>query len=154
MEEGTKNKKTIFIGGLNEDIDQTTLISTFSTFGDIIDVQIPTAAPNNREEAVRSRGFAFVTYSTQIDAQDAIDNMDLNEFNGRVIRVNLARPQKGVLANGGYGRAIWESEEWLQEHARPVGSGGVGSQNPGNTKQEGSAVPDEGEGADAEGAME
>jgi len=49
---------------------------------------------------------------------------------------------------------VWESEEWLQEHARPVGSGGVGSQNPGNTKQEGSAVPDEGEGADAEGAME
>jgi hypothetical protein len=28
MEEGTKNKKTIFIGGLNEDIDQTTLISS------------------------------------------------------------------------------------------------------------------------------
>jgi peptidyl-prolyl isomerase E (cyclophilin E) len=76
----------------------------------------------------KSRGFAFVTYSTQIDAQDAIDNMDLNEFrygvtqalahgptyhsfihpcsrSGRVIRVNLARPQKGALANGGYGRA-------------------------------------------------
>ena len=46
---------------------------------------------------VKHRGFAFVTYSSSADAQDAIDNMDLNELNGRVLRVNLARPMKGPL---------------------------------------------------------
>lgn len=45
----------------------------------------------------KHRGFAFVTYSSPADAQDAIDNMDLNELNGRVLRVNLARPMKGPL---------------------------------------------------------
>ena len=42
----------------------------------------------------KHRGFAFVTYASPADAQDAIDNMDLNELNGRVLRVNLARPMK------------------------------------------------------------
>jgi peptidyl-prolyl isomerase E (cyclophilin E) len=48
MEEGSKNKKTIFVGGLSDDIDQTTLIETFTTFGDVIDVQIPPAQTNGR----------------------------------------------------------------------------------------------------------
>jgi peptidyl-prolyl isomerase E (cyclophilin E) len=45
----------------------------------------------------KHRGFAFVTYSSSADAQDAIDNMDLNELRGRVVKVNLARPMKGPL---------------------------------------------------------
>lgn len=45
--------------------------------------------------ASKHRGFAFVTYSSSGDAQDAIDNMDLNELRGRVLKVNLARPMKG-----------------------------------------------------------
>lgn len=48
MEEGSRNKKTIFVGGLSEDIDQTILIESFNTFGDIIDVQIPLAQTNSR----------------------------------------------------------------------------------------------------------
>lgn len=33
MEEGTKHKKTIFIGGISDDTDETTLYEAFSTFG-------------------------------------------------------------------------------------------------------------------------
>ena len=33
MEEGTKSKKTIFVGGISEDTDETTLYESFSTFG-------------------------------------------------------------------------------------------------------------------------
>ena len=35
-----------------------------------------------------------MTFSSPADAQDAIDNMDLNELQGKVLRVNLARPSK------------------------------------------------------------
>ena len=49
----------------------------------------------------KHRGFAFVTYTSAGDAQDAIDNMDLNELRGRVLRVNLARPQKLTAATSG-----------------------------------------------------
>lgn len=43
------------------------------------------------------KGYGFVTYASSGDAQDAIDNMDLNELRGKVIRVNLARPTKTPL---------------------------------------------------------
>lgn len=37
-----------------------------------------------------------MTYGSSADAQDAIDNMDMNELRGRVLKVNLARPMKHV----------------------------------------------------------
>ncbi|KAI0665177.1 RNA-binding domain-containing protein [Cubamyces menziesii] len=124
MEEGTKTKKTIYIGGIGDEVDEALILETFSTFGDIIEVQIPPAPTNpSNPNDVKHRGFAFVTYSSSADAQDAIDNMDLNELNGRVLRVNLARPMKGPLQPQG-NRAIWESEEWLQKYAKPLDQSG------------------------------
>ena len=42
-----------------------------------------------------------MTYSSSADAQDAIDNMDLNEMQGKVIKVNLARPMKSTAQPDG-----------------------------------------------------
>ena len=42
----------------------------------------------------KHKGYGFVTFASPADAQDAIDNMDLNELRGKVLRVNLARPSK------------------------------------------------------------
>jgi peptidyl-prolyl isomerase E (cyclophilin E) len=33
MEEGTKAKKTIFVGGISDDTDEATLYESFATFG-------------------------------------------------------------------------------------------------------------------------
>lgn len=33
MEEGTKSKKTVFIGGIGDDLDESVILETFSTFG-------------------------------------------------------------------------------------------------------------------------
>jgi hypothetical protein len=33
MEEGGKTKKTIFVGGIGEDVDEQVILETFSTFG-------------------------------------------------------------------------------------------------------------------------
>ncbi|KAH9952225.1 RNA-binding domain-containing protein [Amylocystis lapponica] len=142
MEEGTKTKKTVFVGGIGDDVNEGVLFDNFSTFGssililrlsssdelvsagDIIDVQVPLAATNPSQEAeAKHRGFAFVTYASPADAQDAIDNMDLNELNGRVLRVNLARPMKGPTQGAG-NRAIWESEDWLKQYAKPLNRSG------------------------------
>ncbi|KAH9926201.1 RNA-binding domain-containing protein [Fomitopsis serialis] len=124
MEEGTKTKKTVFVGGIGDDVDEAVLIETFSTFGDIIEVQIPPAPTNpSQPNEIKHRGFAFVTFSSSADAQDAIDNMDLNELKGRVLKVNLARHVKAPLQGAG-NRAIWESEEWLQEYAKPLNRSG------------------------------
>jgi len=126
MDEGTKNKKTVFIGGIGDDTDETVLYEAFSVFGDIIEVQIPPPANQHQNPGPndpKHRGFGFVTFASSGDAQDAIDNMDLNELKGRVLKVNLARPMKTVM-NPNPNRPIWESEEWLREHVKPLAEAG------------------------------
>ncbi|EKM82656.1 hypothetical protein AGABI1DRAFT_33563 [Agaricus bisporus var. burnettii JB137-S8] len=117
MEDGTKSKKTVFVGGLNEDIDEAILYETFSTFGDILEVQLPSAVVDPNQP--KHRGYGFVTFGASADAQDAIDNMDMNELKGKVLKVNLARPMKGPVQPMG-NRAVWESEEWLKENVKPL----------------------------------
>jgi len=39
-------KKTVFIANVAESVDETALHETFSTFGDVVDVQLPLAAAN------------------------------------------------------------------------------------------------------------
>ncbi|KAN0077261.1 hypothetical protein V8E55_011116 [Tylopilus felleus] len=131
MEEGTKTKKTVFVGGFGDDVDESVLYESFSPFGDIVEVQLPPAATNPTSDSEpKHRGFAFVTYASPADAQDAIDNMDLNELRGRVIKVNIARPIKAAIQPGAGNRAIWESEDWLQQYAKPLAqSGGVQGRN-------------------------
>ncbi|KAF9012509.1 hypothetical protein BDQ17DRAFT_1297659 [Cyathus striatus] len=149
MEEGTKSKKTVFVGGLTEEVDETILYEHFSTFGDIIEVQLPSGAANPAQpnpNDLKHRGFGFVTFSSSADAQDAIDNMDLNELKGKVIKVSLARPMKTPAQLGG-NRAVWESEEWLKQHVKPLAqSGGV------QGRRAGSSAPEDGEGEDEDEA--
>jgi peptidyl-prolyl isomerase E (cyclophilin E) len=91
---------------------------------------------------LKHRGYAFVTYSSAGDAQDAIDNTDMNELSGRSLKVSIAGPMKGVTpATGnrpsksysfvcdvllmGSFISVWESEEWRKQYAKPLaGSGG------------------------------
>lgn len=65
---------------------------------------------------IKHRGFAFVTYASPADAQDAIDNMDLNELHGRVIKVNIARPFKATIQPGAGNRA----SKYFPSHPLPV----------------------------------
>jgi len=125
-DEGIRTNRAVFVGGLAQTVNETTLLQAFSTFGDIIDVQIPPApSPEQPNPENRHRGFAFVTFTSQQDAQDAIDNMDMNELEGRVLKVSSARPQKATVQGAG-NRAVWESEEWLKQHIKPLSeSGGV-----------------------------
>jgi len=125
-DEGIRTKRAVFIGGLAQTVNETTLLQAFSAFGDIIDIQIPLAPSSEQPNSEsRHRGFAFVAFTSQQDAQDAIDNMDMNELEGRVLKVSLARPQKATVQGAG-NRAVWESEEWLKEHVKPLSeSGGV-----------------------------
>ena len=44
----------------------------------------------------KHRGFAFVQFDDKGDAADAIDNMNGGELFGRVLRVNLAKPDAAM----------------------------------------------------------
>lgn len=51
----------------------------------------------------RSRGFGFVTFGSAEEAQQAINNLNESDLDGRRIRVNLAnaRPSGGGGGGGG-----------------------------------------------------
>lgn len=63
-------KRTIYVGGLAEEVDEKVLNAAFIPFGDIVDVQIPLDY-----ETEKHRGFAFIEFENAEDAAAAIDNM-------------------------------------------------------------------------------
>lgn len=70
-----------------------------------------------------------MTYGSSGDAQDAIDNMDMNEMKGRVLKVNLARPMKNPVQLGGNRAGMFSpmsvSCELLLIQCSSLGVGGV-----------------------------
>ncbi|XP_066904279.1 peptidyl-prolyl cis-trans isomerase-like [Halyomorpha halys] len=103
------SKRTIYVGGLADEVDEEVLRSAFLAFGELLDIQIPLDYQTEKH-----RGFAFIEYEFAEDAAAAIDNMNDSEMFGRTIRVNLAKPQK---IKEGSTRAVWADDTWLREHA-------------------------------------
>ena len=60
--------------------------------------------------ADKHRGFGFVDFEEEEDAQAAIDNMDGAEILGRVLKCNFAKADTKIQ----HGKAVWSAEEWLQ----------------------------------------
>ncbi|KAN0130299.1 hypothetical protein V8E53_011922 [Lactarius tabidus] len=75
-----------------------TLRQAFSAFGSVIDSIVM-----RDRETQRSRGFGFVTYSSDQEAQGAISNMNDQELDGRKLRVNFANQRTGGGGGGGGG---------------------------------------------------
>jgi len=105
----SSDKRTVYVGGLADEVTEKLLNDAFIPFGDISDIQMPVDY-----ETQRHRGFAFVEYETAEDAAAAIDNMNDAELLGRTIRVNVAKPQR---IKEGSTRPVWADDEWLQKHA-------------------------------------
>ncbi|KAF9488282.1 RNA-binding domain-containing protein [Pleurotus eryngii] len=94
----------IFVGGLSWNTTDDTLRQAFGEFGNVLD----SIVINDRETG-RSRGFGFVTYGTNEEAEAAIAGYDQQELDGRRIKVNMATERTGGGGGrggggGGYGR--------------------------------------------------
>ena len=90
----------IFVGGLNWDATDDDLRETFGECGAITDAVIV-----NDRDTGRSRGFGFVTYSSDEEAKAAVEKFDGQDFMGRKLTVNEARQreERGDGGGGGYG---------------------------------------------------
>ena len=95
------DKRTLYVGGLEESEAEATVRAAFIPFGEITEVNLPLD-----NSSTKHKGFAFVQYEDKDDAAHAIDNMNNAELNGRVLRVNLAKPD---AVKGGH-RPVWESK--------------------------------------------
>ncbi|CAK9878021.1 unnamed protein product [Sphagnum jensenii] len=75
----------LFVGNLSWGVDDASLQNMFSRYGTVVDARVV-----YDRETGRSRGFGFVTLSNAEEVNEAIQNMDGADFDGRQIRVNLA----------------------------------------------------------------
>ena len=83
----TENPKKLFVGGLSWGTTEDSLREGFSAAGTVVSVKIPL------NEMGKSRGIGFVEMATEEEAQAAITMFHEREFDGRMITVNVARPQ-------------------------------------------------------------
>ena len=96
--------KKLFVGGLSWGTDSDGLRTAFEQFGEVTD----SAVISDRETG-RSRGFGFVTFANNSDADNAIEGMNGKELDGRALNVNEAkeRAPRGGGGGGGGGGGRW-----------------------------------------------
>lgn len=91
----------LFVGGLSWDTDDDGLRNAFSAHGDVTD-----AAVIRDRDTGRSRGFGFVTFGDESEANQALEAMNGVELDGRTINVDSAHEKRrggGGGAGGGGG---------------------------------------------------
>ena len=79
--------KKLYVGGLPYSTTEEELRAAFSEAGAVLSARIIIDRMTNR-----SRGFGFVEFENDADADKAIETFDGKEFGGRTLVVNEARP--------------------------------------------------------------
>lgn len=83
------NNKKLFVGSLPWGVDDAQLTQIFSQAGTVVSAQVI-----KDRDTGRSRGFGFVEMSTDEEAQNAVNNLNGTDVDGRKIVVNIARPRE------------------------------------------------------------
>ncbi|TAQ90492.1 hypothetical protein B7494_g1155 [Chlorociboria aeruginascens] len=89
----------LFIGGLAWHTDEPALRAKFEEYGIVEEAVVV-----KDRDTGRSRGFGFVRYGSEEDAEKAIAEMNNTEFDGRTIRVDKASERGSGGGGGGGGR--------------------------------------------------
>lgn len=91
----------LYVGNLPYTTTDADLQSLFAQAGTVV-----SAAVVKDRESGRSKGFGFVEMSSDAEAQQAISLLDGKDFQGRSLKVNVARPREegGQRRGGGGGR--------------------------------------------------
>ena len=102
----------LFVGNLNYRTTDETLYEAFSAIGNVESATVITD-----RDTGRSRGFGFVEMASEDEAQEAIQQLDNTELDGRTIRVAQANPRPDSRGGGGGG---------YRDGGRPRSGGGGG----------------------------
>jgi RNA recognition motif-containing protein len=89
----------LYVGNLPYTTSEEDLRNLFSQYGRVDSVAVITD-----RETGRSKGFGFVEFPDDNEAKNAISGLSGQEFGGRALTVNEARPKTGGGGGrGGYG---------------------------------------------------
>jgi RNA recognition motif-containing protein len=86
----------LYVGNLPYTTSEEDLRNLFSQYGNVESVAVITD-----RETGRSKGFGFVEFADDNEAKSAITALSGQEFSGRALTVNEARPKTGGGGGGG-----------------------------------------------------
>ena len=92
-------KKEIYVGNIPHELNSGDLKQLFEEFGPVESANIIMDRETNR-----SKGFGFVKMQNEEDLDNAIQNLNGREVNGRKLVVNEARPREPKFGGGAAGR--------------------------------------------------
>jgi RNA recognition motif-containing protein len=92
--------KNIYVGNLTWDCSSDDLLALFQDHGKVGRAQVITD-----RETGRSRGFGFVEMEDDTEAANAVQALNGQDFRGRPLTVNEAKPREGGGGGGGGGRS-------------------------------------------------
>jgi RNA recognition motif-containing protein len=92
----------IYVGNLSFQTTESELNELFSQHGEVREVALITD-----RDTGRPRGFGFVEMASDDAARNAIGALDGQEFGGRTLKVNEAKPREPRRDNNGGGRNRW-----------------------------------------------
>ncbi|MEK8051008.1 RNA-binding protein [Ideonella sp. DXS22W] len=110
------NNSKLYVGNLPYGMRDDDLQQHFGAFG-----QVQSAKVMMDRETGRSKGFGFVEMGSPSQAQSAIQGMAGQQFEGRALVVNLARPREerpGGFGGGGYGSGNGGGNGGYRERSR------------------------------------
>jgi multiple RNA-binding domain-containing protein 1 len=84
----------LFVRNLPFTTTEEELFETFSQFGTVLAVHIPV------DDTKRNKGYAFITFQSKHDAKLAMETMDGEDFQGRLIHILPARPSTDQAEGG------------------------------------------------------
>ncbi len=90
----------LYVGNLNFKTTTEGLVDLFSNYGEVTD-----AIVMQDRETGRSRGFGFVTFAAAESGSKAIESLHDQDFEGRKLVVNEAKPKEDRPRTGGFGGA-------------------------------------------------
>lgn len=90
----------LYVGNLPYNTTEDDLRNLFSQYGGVDSVAVITD-----RETGRSKGFGFVEFGNDAEARSAIQALSGQEYGGRALTVNEARPKTAGGGGGGGGRS-------------------------------------------------
>lgn len=90
---GTLRSKRVYAGHLGDNIQEDLVRQTFQQYGTIRDIQIVL-----EHDTGRQRGFCFVTFDTEDEADKCFADRASITYNGRLCEIRIAEPRRAPLA--------------------------------------------------------
>nr|POE70455.1 glycine-rich rna-binding protein 4, mitochondrial [Quercus suber] len=101
----------LFVGGLSFYTNDKGLSEAFSQYGQVVEAKVVMDRVSDR-----SKGFGFVTFASEDEAQKALTDMNGKALNGRVVFVDYAKPKSDFGGGMPIARGPPEPKDDSQRH--------------------------------------